>query len=172
MTIKSSLFFITALGLSLPSFAFFCPTNFNQIEMGMTLDQVSSTCGKPTSIKEVTKENDNVPQEWVYFVPQSVGVSAFQQTQGTLKTSIAFDADGKAVNISVNGLGVGSSTICGGQQIQLGDTRDTIGKACGDPGFKNKAENNNPPTKETHVTYDTNPPMTLIFRNGLLMERQ
>lgn len=172
MQFKSSFLFVITLGIACPTFAFFCPTNFKQIEMGMTLDQVSSTCGKPTSIKEVTKENDNVPQEWVYFVPQNVGVSAFQQTQGTLKTSVAFDADGKAVNISVNGLGVGSSTICGGQQIQLGDSRDTIAKACGDPSFKNKAENNNPPTKETHVTYDSNPPMTLIFRNGLLMERQ
>lgn len=164
--------FFTALGLITPSFAFFCPTNFSQIEMGMTLDQVTATCGKPTTIKEVTKENDNVPQEWNYFIPQSVGVSAFQQTQGTLKTSIAFDADGKAVNISVNGLGVGASTICGGQQIQLGDSKDTISKACGDPTFKNKADNNNPPTKETQVTYDSNPPQTLIFRNGLLMERQ
>ena len=172
MNTKLLFIFITTLSIITPSFAFFCPTNFNQIEIGMTLDQVSTACGKPSSTKDVTIQNDNVPQEWSYFIPQSVGVSAFQQAQGTLKTSIAFDANGKAVNISVNGLGVGASTICGGQQIQLGDTKDSITKACGDPTFKNKAENNNPPTKETHVSYDTNPPMTLIFRNGLLMERQ
>src|SRR3990167_2810502 len=88
------------------AFAFFCPNNFSQIEMGNTIEQVTAACGKPT--KEVTKDAEpTVPQEWSYYIPQTVSSDSLQQQSGTLKTSVTFDKDGKAINISVNGIGVG-----------------------------------------------------------------
>lgn len=39
------------------SLAFFCPTNFNQIDIGYTTDQVIQLCGKPD--KQETKEGEN-----------------------------------------------------------------------------------------------------------------
>lgn len=160
------------------SFAFFCPTNFSQIEFGMTVDQVTQLCGKPDTQKESTKENENVPQEWSYFIQQTVSMGNNQNAQGTLKTTVTFDESGKAINISANGIGVGATSLCG-SSIQLGDTRDKIKSACGDPAFVNKQTaptNGNPPpppTKVVEFNYSSvTPPATLIFENGKLTEKK
>lgn len=158
-------------------FAFFCPTNFNQIELGNTNDQVIQACGKPDKVTE-RKDPPKVPQEWTYFIPQTVATASNTAAQGTLKTSVTFDASGKAINISVNGIGVGNSTICGGNMIQLGDTLDSIKTNCGTPSFINKQEidvatGRAPPENTvTEFTYNTNPPITLVFTNGQLTERK
>jgi hypothetical protein len=96
--------------------------------------------------------------------------------QGTLKTSITFDKDGKAISIMVNGIGVGSSTICG-NSIQLGDTTDSVKTACGTPSFVNKQEASATPgspgsTKVTEFTYEGNTTVKLIFQNGKLTDKQ
>src|SRR5579885_993546 len=120
------------------SLAFFCPTNFSQIDYGMSIDEVTQICGKPSFQKESTKSNDNIPQEWSYYIPQTVNMGGTQQNaQGTLKTTVTFDDKGKAINISVNGIGVGSTSICG-SSISLGADKDSVKGACGDPAFVNK----------------------------------
>lgn len=168
---------ITSLILPSIGFAFFCPTNFNQIEFGMTIEQVTELCGKPVSQKDLVKPNENIPQEWTYYIPQAVGMSSMQQKQGTLKTSVSFDDKGKAINISVNGIGVGASTICG-SNVQLGDSRETIETACGKPNFINKqsADVSSDQPKEIKVVefnYSTaNPPAILIFEDGKLTEKK
>lgn len=156
------------------SYGFMCPTNFNQIEVSNTIDQVKAQCGKPDKeeSKEVTAEG---PQEWSYFVPQSISTPAMQPMQGTLKTSIAFDKDGKVINISVNGIGVGSTQLCG-STVSLGNSRDSVKASCGDPSYiaKEQPKSATPPetTKVTTFTYNTNPPSKLIFENGKLKEKQ
>ena len=162
------------------AFAFFCPTNFNQINFGDTLEQVKQLCGNP--MKEETKDaKQNVPQEWSYYIPQTVDMGGTSsQAQGTLKTSITFDKDDKAINLSVNGVGVGATTICG-QNIQLGDSQDTIKSACGQPSFINKEQPRAPTTdtnaapaaaeKVTELTYTSNPPTVLVFEGGKLTEK-
>lgn len=167
--------FIALVSITLPSlsFALFCPGNYNIINEGMTLEQVTSICGKPDSQVDSVKKNDNIPQEWTYPIPQTVNMGGTSQTaMGTLKTSIMFDDKGKVNNISVNGIGVGSTTICG-TTIQLNDDKEQVKSACGSPSIVNKstgdASNPLPPdTKVTEVSY-TNPPMTLIFENGKLV---
>lgn len=160
------------------SFAFFCPTNFNQIEMGMNIAQVTQICGKPAAQKESLKKNENIPQEWTYYVPQTVVMTNSQPANGTLKTTMAFDSSGKAINISVNGVGVGSTTICG-NTISLGDSRDSIKASCGEPALNNKqdqgldsAGSGPPPTKIVEFTYTSTPPAVLIFENGVLTDRR
>src|SRR3990167_7467103 len=111
--------------------AFFCPTNFSQIDFGDSLDKVKQICGAPE--KETSKDLEpNVPQEWTYFIPQTVMLNASTEAQGTVKTSVTFDKDGNAINISANGIGVGATTICG-SNIQLGDSQDAVKSACGTP---------------------------------------
>lgn len=169
------LFFIasTLLAPSI-SFAFFCPNNFNQIEIGDSIQTVTKQCGKPDK-EETTTVTKEGPQEWSYYIPQTVSTTAMSQEQGTLKTQITFDENNKAINISVNGIGVGSSTICG-TPINLGDSRDTVKSACGKPSFINKQQpaTGQPPdeTKITEFTYNSNPPGKLIFENGKLKEKQ
>lgn len=159
------------------SFAFFCPTNFNQIDFGMKTDQVIQACGKPDDQKESIKENDNIPQEWNYYIPQTVSMGGSNQNaQGTLKTSITFDDKGKAINISVNGIGVGESTICNGANIQLGNTKDTIKNACGNPSFVTKQQISGPAAEGTKVVEfiysSANPKATLVFENGVLTDKK
>ncbi len=168
---------ITLIVTPMLSFAFFCPTNFNQIDFGMTIDQVTQICGKPDSKNEEKKENENVPQEWTYYIPQTVGMGSYQQAQGTLKTSVSFDDKGKAINISVNGIGVGASSICG-TSVQLGDSRDKIKSACGKPSVVDKQtltpeEAAKTETKVTEFSYSkANTPVVLIFENGKLTDKK
>lgn len=159
------------------SLAFFCPTNFNQIDFGLTPDQVMQTCGKPDDKKEFTKANENIPQEWSYFVPQTLLLkNNTQQAQGTYKMTVAFNEQGNVINISINGIGVGSTPLCNG--VQLGDTKDRVKASCGEPGFITKqAAPNNPTdqqdTKILEFTYSSvNPPITLIFENGKLADKK
>lgn len=164
---------ITLLAYHTSALAFFCPTNFAQIDFGMSTDDVTQACGKPDSQKESTKENENVPQEWTYFIPQSVSTGGSQNMQGTLKSSVSFDDQGKAINISVNGIGVGATSICSGP-IQLGATRDQVKAACGAPANISKQNGDTggqqqAPTKIVEFIYSSaNPPTTLVFENGQL----
>ncbi len=155
------------------SFALLCPTNFKQFDLGSNMDDVIKQCGKPDSQKESKKENNNVPQEWSYFIPQTVATNTANQAQGTLKTTVNFDKEGNAINISVNGIGVGASTICG-KSIQLGDQRDAVQTACGKPASISKqlppGETAPADIKITEFIYNTNPPLHMIFENGKLTE--
>lgn len=160
------------------AFAFFCPNNFKQIDLNYTTDQVIEQCGKPDKQTTTTVAPEG-PQEWSYYIPQTVSTTGLTPTQGTLKTQVTFDNQGKAINISVNGIGVGATTICGNKQIQLGDTRDAIKKVCGEPSFINN-QNANPKAlgapgalnQVTEFIYNTNPPVTLHFVNGRLESKQ
>ncbi len=171
------LFFLPSL-----SYALFCPTNFNQINIGDSIQQVQAQCGNPVS-QETKKVTPEGPQEWNYFIPQTVmGAGAYDKTQGTLKTQINFDGDGKVININVNGIGVGATSECS-QPIKLGDTRDQVKAACGKPSWINKSDpsmvgdtnqSQEQQSKEvTQMNYSSsNPPVQLIFENGLLKEVQ
>lgn len=159
------------------SFAFFCPTNFNQINYGNTTEEVIQACGKPDKQEDSTKQLDNMPQEWSYFLPQAATSNVLSPNgQTTLKTQITFDANGRVINISVNGIGVGASPLCG-RLIQLGDTTETIKAACGDPSFVNKqttpTDSSAPPSEIKITTFyysTTTPPAKLVFENGTLKE--
>lgn len=157
------------------SVAFFCPTNFSQIDYGNSIEDVQRICGNPD--KQETKViKPEGAQEWSYYIPQTVASNSLSgSVSGTLKTQMAFDAQGKLINISVNGIGVGSSTICG-QNIQLGDSRENVKKTCGSPSFINRQETDSAAPQEekkiVEFTYNTNPPIKLIFENGKLKEKQ
>lgn len=182
MRIKNKVnIFIFSLFFPSISAAFFCPTNFNQIYVGDSIDQVRKQCGKPM-VEETKEKEAEGPQEWSYFIPQTVvntvTTTSLQPLQGTLKTQISFDKSGKAINISVNGIGVGSTTICANKTIQLGDTRDTIKNACGEPSFINKQNNpdatgsmGSQPPQVSKITTFTYEKATLKFVNGKLVDR-
>lgn len=164
-----SLGILLALAYTPLSFAFFCPSNFSQVEIGDSLAQVKQTCGKAD--KETSFEKDpTVPQEWNYYIPQPVSFNSTQQSEGTAKMSVAFDKDGRLINISANGIGVGATSACG-TSIQLGDTQESVESACGKPSFVNKQQADGTTLKKTKITellYNSNPPVTLVFEDGIL----
>lgn len=150
-------------------YALTCPTNFSIINVGDSIESVKALCGKPDSEKK-TEQEKPVPQEWTYFVTETVATNTSYSTTGTLKTTFTFDKEDKAINISVNGIGVGATTICGAP-INLGATREQVKKACGEPSFINKQQSD--ASKEGMDTiidyiYNSNPPATLTFTNGVL----
>lgn len=155
-------------------YALFCPGNFSQIELGDTLANVKAKCGDPAKQKTESIPPPT-PQEWTYYIPQTVSAGMSTQQQGTLKVNISFDADGKALNINVNGIGVGASTICG-NSIQLGDKTDAVKSACGKPSFINQqpsdTKSNQKNDEQTTYTYGGDRPATLIFKNGILSKVQ
>jgi hypothetical protein len=169
---------ITAPLLCTYSYAFFCPTNFSQINYGDTIAQVEQTCGKAD--KTVTKDApEKVPQEWDYFLNQAAPTNTLAPAQGTSKTALTFDASGKLVNITVNNVGIGSINTCGAP-VSIGDSMESVEAACGKPGFVNKQQTTQPApgspaseeNKEVAMTYNSTPPVTLVFIGGKLTEKK
>lgn len=176
MNIKIVLTLGLFLCLPSTSFALMCPMNFNQIQPGNTMEQVLQQCGKPERQEEKNVPVEG-PQEWSFFVPQTVASMNMTQVTGTLRSSFAFDKDGRIINISVNGIGVGSTQICNGMTISLGDTREMVRDSCGKPAYINREQvsDNNPDPKSHKVTtlfYNTSPVTRLIFIDNKFTERQ
>lgn len=150
------------------SFAMFCPNGFNSINIGDTSDQVQAQCGKPDSIKS-HESKKNLPQEWNYYVNMVKG------QQGSIKMVIAFK-DNKVINMSVNGVGLTNTSICGGVPITLNQTQEQIKKACGDPVYVNESKGGESSAAKPDIVseylYNSNPPITLIFMNGKLTGRR
>lgn len=175
MKLKSILLLTTAGLLSCQyCYAFFCPNNFNQVNIGDSIESVEAACGKPAKI---TKKDppDNTPQEWSYFVPQSGLSTNANPSRATIKTVISFDGTGNAANISMNNVSTGSARLCG-TNIKIGMSRQDVESACGKPGFINKQAENKAQTDEKdndankiiEYLYTSTPPMTLIFEKGKL----
>jgi hypothetical protein len=170
MKLKLSLLLLTTMFFSAAWADMFCPSNFNAINMGDTLDAVVKACGKPDS-KKTTKQEAPQPQEWIYYLATNPGMP------GTMKVSIAFDASEKAINISVNGSGMTQTQICNGAGIQVGDNQAAITKACGKPAYVSVSEPpaGTPKVKATEITelkYGSSPAVTLVFTDGKLTERK
>lgn len=156
------------------SYAFFCPTNFSQINMGDSIETVTAACGKPANVEEKEEKPFN-PQEWSYYLTQQTPAQFPAMATPTQKTSFSFDSNGILVNITVGGLGASSTSLCGGALVQLGDNTERVKAICGQPGFiqvQDSSLNDKPSVKVTILTYTSNPPVALIFRDGKLAQTQ
>lgn len=161
------------------SFAFFCPTNFNQIDYGNTIDQVIQQCGKPDQRTEQKQPNENVPQQWTFYAPQGGSdISGLvKQSPPSSKVEVTLDSEGNVVNILVNGVSVGSTLVCG-SSVRVGSTRDQLKSACGTPTFvtRQTAPDGSKAFDETVVTnliYNKAiPAATLVFENGILKDKK
>ncbi len=173
---KKLLTLFTLITLTTSASAMFCPSNFNQINIGDTIDQVRAQCGKADNEKEI-KPVDNGPQEWNFYVnPQMKAYTGLRtpnaQQNASVKMSIALN-EGRVVNITINGMSLAATTICG-PGVAVGDTATSVKNACGDPVFINKSsanDNGEKPDKIIELQYNTSPPVTLTFKNGLLQSR-
>lgn len=147
----------------------FCPTNFNSINPGDSIATVTAACGQPDS-KTTNNKKAAQPQEWSYYIAQD------PNKPGTMKLTIAFDDNGTAINISVNGSGMPQTSLCANGQIQLGDAQAAVQAACGKPTYVAQTEaGQNAPVPETELvefTYNSTPPVTLVFENGKLTQRK
>lgn len=178
-----------ALFYSTHSFAFFCPNNFNSINFGDTIEQVQAQCGKPTSEKSYKSEG-NVPQEWTFYIPASTtstlgvpvgssppGPGTTTANQGSMKVTVAF-VNNQVANITSNGIGVGATTVCRNQNIQIGSSMQDVKTACGKPvmivntNIAGENAQGTPPSDIVEWKYEGNTTATLTFENGKLKERK
>lgn len=148
--------------------AMFCPTNFNMIEVGDSIETVTTQCGKPLK-EEKRLIKPSGPQEWIYFKKMD------PSDQGTVKTSIAV-LDDKVANMSINGVSVTETEICGGN-IQVGSSVKELEAACGKPTYTDNlspGDEQSPPkaTEIVELQYNSTPPQTLIFENGKLKDKK
>jgi len=173
---KKTIALFASLSLSTAASAMFCPNNFNQINIGDSMEQVQQQCGKPDAEKKSQGE-DNGPQEWNYYVhPQMKKYTETRTNAGaeaSVKMALALD-QGKLVNITVNGMSLATTTICG-PSVSVGDTAKSVKSACGDPVFINKSNNQTnveKPAELVEYTYNGTPSAVLVFENGKLTERK
>jgi hypothetical protein len=148
-------------------FAAFCPTNFNNIQNGDSIEDVIKQCGKPSSEKTQTVR-ETPAQEWTYFINQQTAA------QASLRLIINIDKD-KVNNIQLGPGNVTNTAVCG-TTIQIGDTAKAVEGACGKPNFVSVSAGTNPQenanfggTKVTELTYsNAATTVTLTFENGVL----
>jgi hypothetical protein len=172
------------------TFAFFCPTNFSQINIGDPMKTVIELCGRPdyqhTYIKSIY-----VSQELIYYVKTN------PLNASTAKLSVVLNND-QIVNITITdntktcqpfdnsqpennnnavckttqeSRSVGSTTACG-SVIRIGDRVEAIQAACGQPAFINHSQQQaDSQNTFTEFKYNGPPSISLIFENGLLKER-
>jgi hypothetical protein len=154
------------MAIAIPSYAMFCPSNYNQINIGDSIASVEQACGKPAT-QSVAESSEDQPQEWTYYVKSQPSDTA------TLRMTVAFTS-GVVTNMSVNGIGISSTQICGAT-TQVGDREATVKTVCGTPAFINQSNLPSATKDKVKVTtfnYNSTPPVTLIFNDGSLKSRQ
>ncbi|HSW70422.1 MAG TPA: DUF2845 domain-containing protein, partial [Gammaproteobacteria bacterium] len=141
----------------------------NSINVGDSIATVLAACGEPDS-KTSNNKKATEPQEWAYYVATD------PSKPGTMKLTVAFDENGMAINISVNGSGMPQTQLCANGQIQLGDTQEAVQAACGKPTYINQTEAGQkaevPETEILELTYRGPPSVILVFENGRLTQRK
>lgn len=173
------------------AFAIFCPTNFSNIDLGNTIQQVQEVCGTPTSVNQYQKTKMS-NQIWNYYI-RAPGLN-----QNMAKMSVLFRND-EVMNIhlhynseicpllltkkngqvvppfcikSINDEDVASTNLCGGF-IQVGNNAQAVQYACGQPAVIQAVPGTETqPVDVTELHYDGPPKATLIFENGQLIDRQ
>lgn len=185
--------FFISLFIPLNVLAMFCPTNFNSIDLGNSIAQVQQFCGQADSSRQY-QMSSMTSQEWTYYIKPKFG-----DTRHT-KMRILFKND-KVINVNTtthDAVGVGCSpviqlgttqkivrcsksfdqeynvsatTLCG-PFIQLGDSTQTVASACGQPDLVSQPPSSALPIDVVEMRYDTHPPVTLVFENGLLTDRK
>lgn len=164
-------FLIFSLFFSPAIFALFCPNNFNEINIGDSIEQVKQQCGSPTAEKSY-KSDVNTPQQWTYYVGSAAGNynnQPQQQIQPTVKMTVSFD-NNQVINITVNDMSLVSTGFCG-TTIQVRDSQKAVESACGKPTLIQKSEQG-ADIEITELSYTGMPGVTLVFEGGKLKERK
>ncbi|GEM_PF-968595 len=176
---------LSLLLISTVAFADFCPcpSSFNLIQIGNSLDQILKTCCAPSSPPKTYQKPIPVPQKWSYNIAPPPNPA--NAVQGSVELIVTFDETEKVTNITVNAQSL-TTTNCGSAPttsfsvtpaqagtIQIGSTAAQVIAACREPMFKQlgvpQTSNQTPPII-TELQYNGPPPVTLKFVNGSLTE--
>lgn len=189
---------LSLLALPIAAYAIFCPSNFNNIDIGDSIEQVLKQCGPPASQNTYTLAQP-VAEQWDYYIR----TNPFNRT--TSKMSVVFK-DNQVINITLNITATTNNLLCQealdkklsqtaietacnqstqkvenaswtticGPIIRIGSTPENVEAACGAPVFvtKSQSQSQTPSTQITEYKYNVPSPNILIFENGILKLRK
>ena len=164
----------------------YCPQNTRYITPGMTQDEVVAACGEP-----LTKQTSNLPatqkipvQELIYTALNTgsvyPGLNAAFYSQWSLPSGsngIDFKVDvvnGKVTGLTINGSNTNAMSMCGGVNIENGDSVNKVYSACGSPSMVNDSfinqviPNSTKPEMWIYQLNQYQTPISLTFVNGKL----
>lgn len=159
--------------------SFYCPTNSQYVQPGMTMDQVLSACGEPTTRAESNQVlNDKVPVEQLTF--NNVGsdtafYGVWNMQTGERGSQLQIDIiDDKVASIKINGSDTRAFDLCNETSIQVGDPSSLVFNNCDTPNITNHTYILKPhPLKQKPIAWfynfgDYQPSATLTFVDGKL----
>lgn len=178
------LFFFTYL----TAHALPCPNGQGIIYKGDTIATVLMKCGQPNQTISRT-QNINFVQEWIYYQPHwySAGytqISLFVYNNFISRIHI-YDQNYSGIcgqTVSVYGNLITTQFGCGnigydtalvnmcGSTFAVGDSIQAVVFRCGAPALQNPIQSY--AIDQTEFIYLTNPPQTIIFQNGSLIDWQ
>jgi hypothetical protein len=189
---RSIIISAVSLGICLSSPVFandsvFCPGNNGYINTGMTMSQVVSACGQPSSIEQAKQAAvKRVPvtqliytnvQRGAVYSGYDITYQMWSLPSGSTQLSFEVDViDNKVSAIKMNGSSSNATNICGDSDtaIQIGASADDVYSACGAPSAVNQTYINQPiPSNTKPIVWNYNfgqyqPSLHLTFLDGIL----
>lgn len=135
--------FFTWLNCVYADSSIYCPQNHAYISLGMTQDEVTAACGKPSLVeKSQVPFSKKVPMMQLTYNSQGsakafYGVWSLQvgvTTGSNLQIDVVND---KVYEVHINGESSKAFSICGGTPIVKGDPVGNVYSACGNPSTIN-----------------------------------
>jgi len=133
----------------------YCPGNNGYINTGMTMEQVVSACGQPTSIEQskqaavkrvpVTQLIYTNTQRGAVYTGYDITYQMWSLPSGTNQLSVEVDiVNDKVSAIKMNGSSANATNVCGdgGNSVQIGSSADDVYSACGAPSAVNQTYTN------------------------------
>lgn len=157
----------------------YCAANHAYIKLGMTVDQVIAACGHPTT-QEDSKQplSQKIPVQQLIYNNQGVSTAFYgvwNLPTGSGGTGVQINiVDNVVRSVNVNGSESNSSSVCSGNQVQIGDPVAKVYSSCGSPDVVNNTFTEEIiPTAQKPVIWvyqfgQYQPPASLTFVNGKL----
>jgi hypothetical protein len=163
----------------------YCPQKQGYINVGMSASQVVAACGQPLS-RKITNQppTQKIPVTQLIYTSLNQGSvysglnSIYNQwslPSGSKGVSLEVDIiNNKVSSVRLNGSGTNAATLCGGNNVQVGDDENRVYNACGNPSLVNNTfinqpiPTNSPPEVWIYQVDQFQPAITLTIVNGKL----
>ncbi len=163
----------------------YCPQKQGYINVGMSVAQVTAACGQPISRKVSNQPaTQKVPVTQLIYTTLNQGsvysgldnvYSQWSLPSGSTGVNLQVDIiNNKVSSVQLNGSNTNAVTLCGGDNVQVGDDVNRVYNACGNPSMVNNTFINqpipttNPPEVWIYQVDQFQPPISLTFVNGKL----
>lgn len=171
--------FVLPFSLFADTRSLYCPQNHAFIYVGMNTDQVISACGQPINQQDSNQPaTQRIPVQQLIYNNKgasTVFYGVWNITTGFNASKLEVDlVNNKVKSIRLNGSNTNAMSICGGTNIQEGDSVEKVYSSCGSPTLTNTTYMNvliptqHKPQIWTYQPGQYQPAVSLTFVNGRL----